>query len=81
MLSATLGIPDLLMPVSYRHLRGQDQRTALIAVITDLQGMTPGLVGLLQVDLQIPPDMFPGTHPLQFQMGAFSSNTALINTN
>jgi hypothetical protein len=30
-------VPDLFVPVCQWHLRGQDQRTALIAVITDFQ--------------------------------------------
>src|SRR3954453_10782257 len=33
-------IPDLFVPVSQGHLRGQNQRTSLVAVITDFQKIT-----------------------------------------
>jgi uncharacterized protein (TIGR03437 family) len=44
-------------------------------------GMTPGLVGLAQADIQIPPTLAPGTYPVQVQVGSFLSNAPLISTN
>jgi uncharacterized protein (TIGR03437 family) len=44
-------------------------------------GMAPGLVGLAQADVQIPPGLTPGTYPIQIQMGSFLSNAPLITTN
>jgi hypothetical protein len=31
------GVADLFVPMSHRHLRGQDEGRALVAVIADLQ--------------------------------------------
>jgi uncharacterized protein (TIGR03437 family) len=42
-------------------------------------GMTPGFVGLLQINLQIPSKVLPGINTLQFQMGTFFSDAAVIN--
>jgi uncharacterized protein (TIGR03437 family) len=44
-------------------------------------GMTPGLVGLAQADIRIPPTLAPGTYPVQVQVGSFLSNAPLISTN
>jgi uncharacterized protein (TIGR03437 family) len=40
-------------------------------------GLTPGFVGLTQVNLQIP-DLAPGTYPLVVSLNAVASNSALI---
>ncbi len=44
-------------------------------------GLSPGLVGLLQANIQIPPQLPPGTYPLQFLMGNVSSHTSGDPTN
>jgi uncharacterized protein (TIGR03437 family) len=38
--------------------------------------MTPGLIGLMQVNLQVP--KVSGDLPLQIKLGGFSSNQALV---
>jgi uncharacterized protein (TIGR03437 family) len=43
-------------------------------------GLTPGFVGLGQVNLQIPTSLAPGTHPLVVTTGSFASNTGMIST-
>jgi uncharacterized protein (TIGR03437 family) len=40
-------------------------------------GMTPGLVGVFQVNLRIPA-LVPGDYPLAFGVGDAIGNTALI---
>jgi hypothetical protein len=35
------GIPDLLVPAGHRQLRGQDHRTCLVAVFSDLPEVPP----------------------------------------
>src|SRR4029077_17021423 len=41
-------------------------------------GLTPGLVGLLQVNLQVPSGLPPGDYPLLLMVGGATSNTATI---
>jgi uncharacterized protein (TIGR03437 family) len=40
-------------------------------------GMTPGLVGLVQVDFQVP-NLPPGDYPIQVSIGTTQSNTAIM---
>jgi uncharacterized protein (TIGR03437 family) len=44
-------------------------------------GMTPGLVGLAQANIQVPSTLAPGTYPIQIVMGTVASNAPLITTN
>ena len=48
-----------------------------VPAIVIFAGMTPGNVGLLQVDIQVPA-MPSGTYPIQIKAGEFTSNTASI---
>ncbi len=41
-------------------------------------GMTPGLVGVAQANIQIPADLAPGTYPLAIIVGGVVSNTVKV---
>ncbi len=42
-------------------------------------GMTPGLVGLLQMNITVPSDLAPGAYPLVLTVGTATSKSAIVN--
>jgi endo-1,4-beta-xylanase len=69
------GAAALTAPLSYETLTATATLGNAPAPVT-FAGMTPGLIGLMQVNLQVP--KVSGDLPLQIKLGGFSSNQALV---
>jgi uncharacterized protein (TIGR03437 family) len=50
------------------------------AATLEFAGLTPGFIGLMQVNVQIPA-MAPGTYPVVVSIGGASSNSAMLTVN